>query len=241
MERYIRNILIDEVGKEGQKKLSESRILVAGAGGLGSTVIANLASVGIGTLGIIDYDSLELSNLNRQYIHKPHNIGKNKAISAKEWVQEYNPDINVEVFPFKLENNTESRDLIKCYDLVIDCFDTYRSKFLLNEICVKQAKIFIHGGITEFFGQVMTIIPYESACLNCMIPEYDPNMYDVKGVISPAVSTVASIQAMEAVKVVLKTGEILKSELLTYDGLKQDFRKIKMQKNTKCPLCSKSD
>lgn len=237
MERYSRNILIEEIGETGQTKLLNSSVLVAGAGGLGSTVIANLASMGVGNIGIIDNDKLELSNLNRQYIHKFGNIGKNKADSAKNWVLEYNPNINAEIYPIRL-NESNSEDIISSYDLVLDCFDSYESKFMLNKVCIKKNKTLIHGGVTEFFGQVMTIIPNESACLNCLIPDYDPAAYVIKGVISPAVTTIASLQSMETVKILLGVGIPLTNKLLTFDGLKSEFRKINVAKNKDCNLCS---
>jgi molybdopterin/thiamine biosynthesis adenylyltransferase len=237
LERYNRNILVDSVGEEGQKDLLSSRILIAGAGGLGSTVIANLAAVGIGTIGIVDNDKLELSNLNRQYIHKFENIGTSKVESAKEWISQFNPDINVKTYNLRLDENNY-KDIVGEYDIIVDCFDSFNSKFLLNKICIEQNKPLIHGGVTEFFGQVMTIIPHQSACLACLIPDYDINTYVIKGVISPAVSTIASIQSMEAVKVILGIESSLVNELLTYDGKKQEFRKIKIHQNKDCPLCS---
>jgi len=236
-ERYNRNILVKEIGENGQKNLLNSKVLIAGAGGLGATVIANLASVGIGNMGIIDNDKLELSNLNRQYIHKFDNIGKTKVKSAKEWIKSFNPDINVEIFQIRLDESNY-KDIINRYDVIIDCFDSYKSKFLLNKIAVKNNKILIHGGVTEFYGQATVIIPYKTACLNCLIPDINPNAYASKGVISPAVSTIASIQSMETVKTLLGIGTSLTNQLLTYDGLKMAFKKINIQKNPDCPLCS---
>lgn len=239
-ERYNRNILIEQVGEEGQKKLSRAKILVCGAGGLGSTVLANLASVGIGTIGhvgIVDNDVLELSNLNRQYIHKFGNLGKVKVESAKQWINEFNPEINVKTYQMKLdENNYE--DIVKDYDFIIDCFDSFKSKFLLNKIAVKKGKTLIHGGVTEFFGQVTVIVPGKTACLNCILPE--ETGYVIKGVLSPAVTTIASIEAMEAVKVILNIGENLENKLLSYDGLKMQFKTINIAKNPNCSLCSNS-
>lgn len=240
MERYNRNILVKEIGQEGQSKLLKSKVLLAGAGGLGATAIANLASIGVGTLGIIDNDVLELTNLNRQYIHKFENIGKPKVESVKEWINQYNPDIKVETYHFKLDENN-SNEIISKYDIIIDCFDSYKSKYLLNKICIENYKTLVHGGVTEFYGQVMTIIPNESACLCCLFPDFDPDAYVVKGVISPAVSTIASIQAMEAVKTILGIGETLSGYLLTYNGLKHEFKKIKTTLNSGCKICSKDE
>lgn len=233
-QRYNRNILIEQVGEEGQKKLSSAKILVCGAGGLGSTVIANLASVGIGTIGIVDNDVLEISNLNRQYIHKFDNIGKIKVESAAEWIKEFNPEISVKTYQIRLNKENYS-DIVKDYDFIMDCFDSFESKFLLNEIAVKTGKTLIHGGVTEFYGQVTTIIPQKTACLKCILPENDG--YIIKGVLSPAVSTIASFEAMEAVKIILGVGETLENKLLSYDGLNMKIRTINIAKNPQCELC----
>jgi len=234
-ERYNRNILIDQIGDEGQKKLNQAKILVCGAGGLGSTVLANLASVGIGTIGIVDNDVLELSNLNRQYIHKFDALGKVKVESAKKWINEFNPEINVKTYQTRLDE-TNYQDIVKDYDFIMDCFDSFKSKFLLNKIAVSTGKTLIHGGVTEFFGQVTTIIPNKTACLNCILSEEDA--YIVKGVLSPAVTTIASIQSMEAVKYVLGIGENLENRLLSYNGLDMTFKTINIAKNPNCKLCS---
>ncbi|MDD3437433.1 MAG: HesA/MoeB/ThiF family protein [Candidatus Gastranaerophilales bacterium] len=234
-ERYNRNIIIPQIGEEGQEKLLQAKILVCGAGGLGSTVLANLASVGIGSIGIIDDDVLELSNLNRQYIHKFLNLGKVKTESAKDWIKEFNPEINVSTYQIRLDEHNYS-DIVKDYDFIMDCFDSFKSKFLLNKIAVKTGKTLIHGGVTEFFGQVIKIIPHKTVCLNCILPE--ENAYVIKGVLSPAVTTIASIQSMEAVKIILNIGEGLENKLLSYNGLTMRFKTINLTKNPDCKLCS---
>ena len=235
LQRYNRNILVEQVGEEGQRKLANAKILVCGAGGLGSTVLANLASVGVGTIGIIDNDVLELSNLNRQYIHKFENIGNVKVESAKTWINEFNPEINVKTYQIRLDE-TNYQDIVKDYDFILDCFDSFKSKFLLNKIAVETGKTLVHGGVTEFYGQVTTIIPNKTACLNCILPE--EGGYVVKGVLSPAVTTIASIEAMEAVKIILGKGNILENRLLSYDGLNMQFKTINIAKNPHCNLCN---
>lgn len=238
LERYNRNILIKEIGEDGQKKLLYSKVLIAGAGGLGSTVIANLASVGVGNIGIVDNDVLELSNLNRQYIHKFTNIGKVKVESAKEWINSFNPDINVQIYQKRMDE-TNYNDIVRDYDLIVDCFDSYKSKFVLNKIAFESDKTLIHGGVTEFYGQVTTIVPEKTACLCCLIPDYDVNSYSIKGVISPAVTAIASIESMEVIKQLLNIGETLENKLLTYNGLTMNFKKLNIAKNSKCPLCNR--
>ena len=236
-QRYNRNILVPQVDEEGQKKLAQAKILVCGAGGLGSTVLANLASVGIGTIGIIDNDVLELSNFNRQYIHKFENLGKAKVESAKHWINEFNPGITVNTYQIRLDKENY-QDIVSDYDLIMDCFDSFKSKFLLNKIAVATGKTLIHGGVTEFFGQVTTIIPGKTACLNCILSE-NTNMdaYLVKGVLSPAVTTIASVESMEAIKVVLDIGKRLENRILSYDGLSMKTRMINIAKNPHCELC----
>lgn len=235
LQRYNRNILIEQIGQDGQKKLAQAKVLVCGAGGLGSTVLANLASLGIGTIGIVDNDVLELSNLNRQYIHKFADIGKVKVESAAGWINEFNPEINIKAYQTRLDDENY-QDIVKDYDLIMDCFDSFKSKFLLNRIAVKTGKTLIHGGVTEFFGQVTVIIPGKTACLNCILPEDDK--YIVKGVLSPAVTTIASIEAMEGAKYILNLGNRLENKLLSYDGLNMQFKTINIAKNPHCKLCA---
>lgn len=238
LERYNRNILVPQVGEEGQEKLAKAKILVCGAGGLGSTVLANLASLGIGTIGqigIIDNDVLELSNLNRQYIHKFENIGKVKVDSAKRWINEFNPEINVKTYQTRLDENNY-QDIVEEYDFIMDCFDSFKSKFLLNEIAIRTGKTLVHGGVTEFYGQVTVIVPGKTACLKCILPE--EGGYVVKGVLSPSVSVISSIEATEAVKLILNAGERLENRLLSYNGLNMTFKTINIAKNPSCELCS---
>lgn len=233
MQRYSRNILL--IKDAGQTKLLKSKVLICGCGGLGSTVIMNLAGSGVGTIGLIDDDVVEVSNLNRQFIHK--NIGEDKVTSAKKRILEYNPEITVNTYKIRLdENNYQS--IVKDYDVIIDCFDSYKSKFLLNDIAVETGKTLIHGGVTEYFGQV-TVIKPSTPCLRCIFPDIDLGKEVPKGILSPVVSTVASIQSMEAVKQILNTGEPLEGLLLTYNALTNDFKKLKITKNTACKCYKK--
>ncbi len=237
MERYSRNILINDIGTEGQNLLLDSKILVAGAGGLGSTVITSLACMGIGSIGIIDDDLVELSNLNRQYIHNIKKISEYKTDSAQDWVKNFNPDIEIKAYRLRFDSSCS--DILKYYDIVIDCFDSYNSKFVLNDACVKENKIFIHGGVSEFYGQVLKIIPGKTACLRCLFPDKKDLPSEIKGVISPSVSTIGSIQSMEVLKHILKLEESsLEDTLLCFDGLKQDYKKIQIYKNEKCSICN---
>ena len=220
-ERYDRNILMPEIGFEGQKKLANSKVLVCGAGGLGSTVLLNLASLGIGHIGIIDNDIVELSNLNRQYIHSPLYLGKDKVESAKC------TRLNAENY----------KNIVDGYNFIVDCFDSFESKFLLNDIALDMKIPLVHGGVTGFCGQVMTIIPKESACLRCILPQ-DEQEYMVKGIVSPTVSTIASIESMEVLKLILNIGEPLINKILVFDGLQMKFKTLNIEhaKSCKCRL-----
>lgn len=228
MTRYSRNIMV--FGEEGQAKICAARVLVCGAGGLGSTVLANLAALGVGTIGIVDNDVVELSNFNRQYIHK--DLGKAKVASAKEFINAFNPEIAVNTYPLQL-NHENYADIVKDYDFFIDCFDSFESKFLLNDIAVKMGKPLIHGGVTEFGGQVMVIIPGKTACLRCILQEVEEQ--PVKGVVSPAVTTIASIQSVEALKLILGLNTF--TPLLCYNGLDMTFKKLNIERNEKCLIC----
>jgi len=237
MERYNRNIIIDEIGEKGQRTLLNSKVLICGCGGLGSTAIANLSALGIGKIGLIDDDIVEITNMNRQYIHKFANIGKNKVDSAKEWINNFNSDIEVQTYKIRLSIENY-KNIVKDYDLIIDCFDTYDSKFLLNEISINSKKPLIHGAVTEFYGQVTVVIPEETPCLHCIIPNPDRTAKITKGVVSPAVSVIAAVQSMEALKLLLKIDTSLKNILLTYNGLTMEYKKLKITKNSKCPVCT---
>jgi len=228
--------MLEQVGEQGQKRLSSAKVLVAGAGGLGSTVLSSLASMGIGQIGVVDFDNVEISNLNRQFIHSPEFFGKPKTLSAKDFLARYNPDISVETFDVKLDEKNSS-EIVENYDIIIDCFDSYKSKFLLNKIAVESGKTLIHGGVTEFYGQVCVIKPKTSACLACFLPDEKEFPQEPKGILSPVVSVIASIQALEAAKVILDIGEVLTDKLLCYDGLKQKSREIALKQSPACLIC----
>lgn len=231
-ERYKRNTILDKIGFSGQEKLLKSKVLVCGAGGLGSAVIVNLASSGIGNIGIVDNDIVELSNLNRQYIHNISSLGEDKIKSAKEWVKNFNPDIKTEIFKIHL-NDKNYKDVVVGYDIIVDCFDSFNSKFLLNTIALDIGKPLVHGGVSEFQGQVMTILPKKSACLECIFPQ-GKEEFETRGVVSPAVSIIGSIQAFEVLKLVLNQDDLLINKVLFFDGLKMRFKIINIGQNKTC-------
>lgn len=240
INRYSRHILLKEVGGKGQKKLLDGRVLVIGAGGLGSPIALYLAAAGVGTIGIADADEVDISNLQRQVIHFTPDVGKPKVISASEKMRAINPDVNV--IPHQTWVTADNiAGLIADYDFVIDGTDNFAAKFLINDACVLAGKPYSHGGILQFDGQTMTVLPGESACYRCIFPEPPPK--DViptcsrAGVIGVLPGVLGTLQATEAIKFLLGTGELLTSRLLTYNALRMRFREVPLKKSAKCPIC----
>ena len=244
LERYSRNILLKEVGIRGQQILLSSKVLVIGAGGLGSSSILYLAAAGIGTIGIADKDKVELSNLNRQIIHNTGRVGKLKTESAKQTINELNPDIKINIY-----NEISSKNIsgiVSQYDFVIDATDNFETKFLINDACVKEEKPFCHAGIVGFQGQLMTYVPNKGCCYRCVFKEPPKkecvSSCSTDGVLGAAVGIIGSLQAIEAIKYILGTGELLTGYLLTYDALTSEFRKIKLPPpNKECPACGEKN
>ncbi|WP_408648363.1 HesA/MoeB/ThiF family protein [Thermospira aquatica] len=240
LERYSRNILLQEVGIEGQQKIREASILVIGAGGLGSPILLYLAAAGVGRLGIVDFDKVDLTNLQRQIIHFTPDIGKPKTLSAKEKILALNPTVEVETYNVLLTSEN-IREIIRKYDFVIDGTDNFRSKFLINDACYFEKKPLSHGGILRFLGQTMTILPGESACYRCIFdapppPNAVPTCSQA-GILGSVAGILGTIQATEALKFIIGFGELLTNTLLTFDAKTFLFRKIKLSKQKKCRLC----
>ncbi len=236
--RYARNIALADIGIEGQKQLNKAKIIVAGAGGLGSVVLTNLTCIGIGEIGIIDCDNIEITNLNRQFIHSYSKIGQEKVLSAKKWITEYNPETTVNTYSQRFDENNY-KNIINQYDIVIDCFDSFESKLNLNKTCFETSKTLIHAGVQENIGQLTTIIPQKTCCLQCFIDSQNKTEVP-KGILSPIVSIIGSLQASEAVKIILKKDNILFNKLLSYNIDSNRQVLINLKKNSTCPLCSKS-
>ena len=240
LERYSRHIILKDVGIEGQQKIAESKILVVGAGGLGSPALLYLAAAGVGRLGIADGDVLDLSNLQRQVIHFTADIGKPKVISAKEKIEKLNPDVEV-VVHHEMLRAANILDIVKDYDFVIDGTDNFPTKFLVNDACVLAGVPFSHGGILRFDGQTFTILPGESACYRCIFIKPPPaNLVPTcsqAGVIGVIAGILGTLQANEALKYVLGKGELLSDRLLIFDALETRFREVKIKKNPNCPVC----
>ena len=241
LERYSRHIILKEVGVKGQKKLLNAKVLIIGAGGLGAPCAMYLAAAGVGTIGIADADEVDLSNLQRQIIHATEDVGKPKVQSAKETINKMNPDATVNTY-HEFVSSENIMEIIKDYDFIIDGTDNFPAKFLINDACVMAKKPFCHAGIIRFQGQLMTYVPGEGPCYRCVFKNPPPKdavpTCKQAGVIGAMGGIIGSLQAMEAIKYITGTGELLTGYLLTFNALKMEFRKIKLPKpNGKCAVC----
>ena len=240
IERYSRHIILKEVGAKGQKKLLNGSVLIIGAGGLGAPAALYLAAAGVGHIGIVDADEVDLSNLQRQVIHTTADIGKAKVKSAKESMEAINPDVKVSTYRMFVDS-TNVRELIREYDFIIDGTDNFPAKFLINDACVLEKKPFSHAGIIRFQGQLMTYVPGEGPCYRCVFKNPPPKdavpTCKQAGVIGAMAGTIGTLQAMEAIKYLIGKGDLLTGKLLTYDALKMEFRKINLKKDCNCAVC----
>lgn len=240
-ERYNRHIVLREVGEMGQKKLLDGKVLVVGAGGLGSPAAMYLAAAGVGTIGIADADEVDLSNLQRQILHGTADVGKAKVQSAKETMESMNPDVQVRTYRLFI-NSENIMDLVMEYDFIIDATDNFSSKFLINDACVMAGKPFSHAGVIRFNGQLMTYVPGKGPCYRCIFknpPPEDavPNCRQA-GVIGAMCGVIGSLQAMEAIKYLLGVGKLLTGKLLTFDALTMESRIVKLPKaDENCAIC----
>jgi thiazole biosynthesis adenylyltransferase ThiF len=240
IERYSRHIILKEVGGKGQQKLFDGKVLIIGAGGLGAPVALYLAAAGVGTIGIIDADDVDLSNLQRQVIHFTADIGKPKVESAREKMQAINPDVTVVTYK-EWVTAANINSIIADYDFIIDGTDNFAAKFLINDACVLAGKPYSHGGILQFVGQTITILPGQSPCYRCLFPQPPPKdaipTCSQAGVIGVLPGVIGSIQATEAIKFLLGKGDLLAGRILMYDALGMKFRNVAIKRNPNCPLC----
>ena len=239
--RYQRHLLLPEVGVEGQLKLLDARVLLLGAGGLGSPAALYLAAAGVGTLGIVDMDVVDESNLQRQILHNVERVGERKVDSAKKTLTAMNPDVNVVAHDVRLGADNVL-DIISQYDVVIDGADNFPVRYLLNDASLKAGVPVIHGSIFRFEGQATVFKPYDGPCYRCLIPEPPPAELAPScaeaGVLGVLPGIIGSIQALEAIKVILDLGDSLSGRLLAYDSLEQSFRTFKVNRDPDCPACS---
>ena len=239
IQRYSRHIILQDVGVEGQEKINSGRVLIVGAGGLGAPVALYLAAAGVGTIGIIDGDVVDLSNLQRQVIHFTPDVNKPKVISAKEKINQLNPDVKVITYHDFL-TAANALEIIKEYDFVVDGTDNFPVKFLINDACVKAGIPFSHGGILRFEGQTMTILP-GTACYRCVFqapppPNAVPTCSQA-GVLGAIAGMLGTIQATETLKYLTGVGDLLTNRLLTFNAKTMEFRTIKVKHNHRCAVC----
>jgi molybdopterin/thiamine biosynthesis adenylyltransferase/rhodanese-related sulfurtransferase len=238
--RYQRHLLLPEVGDDGQQKLLSSRVLLLGAGGLGSPAALYLAAAGVGTIGIIDMDVVDASNLQRQILHNMDRIGERKVDSAKKTLTALNPDVNVVTYDVRLGADNVL-EIIDGYDLIVDGTDNFPTRYLVNDASLLKRIPVVHGSIFRFEGQATIFAPYEGPCYRCLIPEPPPPELAPScaeaGVLGVLPGIVGSIQAVEAIKLLLGLGDSLVGRLLAYDSLEQSFRTFKVNRDPNCPSC----
>jgi molybdopterin/thiamine biosynthesis adenylyltransferase len=245
LERYSRHIILKEVGAAGQRKLLAGKVLIIGAGGLGAPAAMYLAAAGVGAIGIVDADVVDLSNLQRQIIHSTADVGKPKVQSAEETINAMNGDVSV--FPYReMVTAANIGDIVrdKDYDFVIDGTDNFPAKFLINDACVLLKKPFSHAGIIRFQGQLMTYIPGKGPCYRCAFSEPPPAgavpTCREAGVLGVLGGVIGSLQATEALKYLLGLGGLLNGRLLSYNALTMEFRTVSLAKNASCTVCGEN-
>lgn len=240
IERYSRHIILPEVGGAGQRALLEAKVLLIGAGGLGSPVGLYLAAAGVGKLGVVDSDNVELSNLQRQVLHRTADLGRPKCLSAKETMEALNPD--VEVVPHHVRLTADNAlDIISGYDVVADGSDNFATRFLVNDACVMAGKPLSHAGILRFEGQVTTILPGRGPCYRCLYPQPPPPgmvpSCQEAGILGATAGVVGLIQATEVLKLILGIGEPLAGRLLLFNGLEMTFKEVRIARDPGCAVC----
>ena len=238
--RYQRHLLLPEVGEKGQQTLLESKVLMLGAGGLGSPAALYLAAAGVGNIGIIDMDVVDASNIQRQILHNMDRVGERKVDSAKKTLSALNPDLNVATYDVRLGADNVL-DIIDGYDIIVDGTDNFPTRYLVNDASLLKRIPVVHGSIFRFEGQVTVFDPYNGPCYRCMIPEPPPAELAPScaeaGVLGVLPGIVGSIQALETLKMILSLGETLVGRLLAFDALEESFRTFKVRRDPACPAC----
>jgi len=241
--RYSRHIILPEVGGKGQAKIANAKVVIIGAGGLGCPVGYYLTAAGVGRIALIDNDTVEISNLQRQIAHSVQTIGMPKVESAKKTFNALNPDVTIVPLQVRISKDNII-DLIKDYDIVVDGSDNFPTRYLVNDACVMSRKPLVSGAILRFEGQVTTLIPGDGPCYRCLFEEPPPAglipSCQEAGVLGVLPGVIGGLQATEVLKLILGKGEVLKGELLIYNALKTTFRKVKVPKNPSCPVCGEN-
>ncbi|MDE6979296.1 MAG: molybdopterin-synthase adenylyltransferase MoeB [Helicobacter sp.] len=243
LERYSRHIILQDVGVEGQEKIANAKVLIIGAGGLGAPVALYLAAAGVGTIGIVDADVVDRSNLQRQVIHTTPEIGVAKVLSAKAKMQAINPDVTINTYQEMLVS-ANILDILAPYDFVVDGTDNFAAKFLINDACVLANKTYSHGGILRFSGQTMSIKPKQSACYACVFDRPPPAnavpTCSTAGILGAVAGMLGTIQATEILKLIIGIGEPLFDRLLSFEAKSMMFRSVKLKRNPKCRVCGEN-
>jgi molybdopterin/thiamine biosynthesis adenylyltransferase/rhodanese-related sulfurtransferase len=243
VKRYSRHLIIPEIGMTGQKRLKNARVLCVGAGGLGSPALLYLAAAGVGTLGVIDFDVVEESNLQRQIIHGQSDIGRPKAESAADSIREVNPYVNVVLHEVHLDSDN-AMEIFAQYDLIVDGTDNFATRYLVNDTCVLLGKPYVWGSIYRFDGQASVFWAEHGPCYRCLYPEPPPPGMVPScaegGVLGVLCASIGSIQVNEAIKVITGVGEPLAGRLMIYDALEMSYRSVKVRKDPECPICGKN-
>lgn len=236
-ERYNRQLIIKNIGVDGQRKLKQASVFLAGTGGLGSPISLFLAAAGIGKLRIVDHGRVELSNLNRQVLYRNEDIGKLKVECAKKVLGRLNPGIQIEAIPKRIQKKNAD-ELVGDCGIIVDALDNFATRHLLNQIAYKKDIPLVHGAVEEFYGQVTIIIPGRTNCLKCLFPKGPPQQ--TWPIIGVTCGLVASLQAAEVIKYVLGIGSLLENRLLLVDGLCGRVEEMHIERNTGCDICNKS-
>jgi molybdopterin-synthase adenylyltransferase len=243
--RYARHLILDEVGEEGQERLLQSRVLVVGAGGLGSPMLLYLAAAGVGTIGVADNDRVDITNLQRQIVHATRNVGSPKVESARETLAAINPEVRVEIHPFRLDSDNAAA-VIAGYDLVADGSDNFATRYLLTDLCCRLEKPLVAAALSPFEGQLSTFRPYLGAghpCYRCVFrdpppPDLVPRCEEA-GILGAVAGVLGTLQTVEVLKELLGLGDSLDGTLLLYDALRARFHSIRIAQDPDCPTCGK--
>jgi molybdopterin/thiamine biosynthesis adenylyltransferase/rhodanese-related sulfurtransferase len=244
LDRYSRHILLPEVGERGQEKLLKGRVLLLGAGGLGAPASLYLAAAGVGTLGLVDADDVDASNLQRQIVHATSRVGMPKVDSAEKALVDLNPDVKIVKFKERLLSSNVDRIFGQGWDAIVDGCDNFPTRYLVNDASLFHKIPVVHGSIFRFDGQVTTFMPWDGPCYRCLYPEPPPPELAPScaeaGVLGILPGIIGTLQATEAIKLILGKGDLLKGRLLTYDSMRMTFRTLKLRRDDACPACGKN-
>ncbi|MGD2177090.1 MAG: molybdopterin-synthase adenylyltransferase MoeB [Anaerolineae bacterium] len=240
IQRYSRQIILPHVGGKGQRRLLSSKVLVVGAGGLGSPAALYLGAAGVGTLGIVDSDAVELSNLHRQILHSTPDVGRPKTESAADAIHALNPDVDVVLHPARLTSEN-APEILRSYDVVVEGSDNFPTKYLVNDVCILLGKPLVLGAVYQFEGQASVFLPDQGPCYRCIFPQPPPPgavpSCQEAGVLGVVPGLIGCIQATETIKLLLGVGEPLVGRFLVYDARSMDFVELEMERDPECPVC----